>query len=236
VFNSAIPVMNANRDKQIGQSLAQAGMSGTRFGTASEANVARIGADTALQQDQLLTNLLYNQGQADADRALQASGQAMNLAQIYDQMQRNRIDQLSQLGIWEQGRGDTLSQMPYNDWMQSRLGYLPYIMQGVTGQGPMPQQGSPISTTTPGQPGLADYAMLAASIYGMVSDERLKKDIVRHDQEVIPGVPFATWRWRWNDKEDFGVIADDLEKVRPDLVFEVDGIKHVRYRELMEVA
>lgn len=236
VFNSAIPLMNANRDQQIGQAMAQAGLQGTRFGTAAQNNAARIGADTALQQDQLLTNLMYQQGQSDADRSLQATSQSMQLAQIYDQMQRSRIDQLSQVGMWEQGRGDMLNQIPYQDWMASRMGYLPYVMQGITGQGAMPQGQPPITTTTPAGTGLADYAMLAAAMYGMFSDKRLKKDIVRHSREAIPGVPFATWKWKWNDKPAFGVIADDLEKVRPDLVFELDGIKCVRYKELMEAA
>jgi hypothetical protein len=51
----------------------------------------------------------------------------------------------------------------------------------------------------------------------MFSDERLKRDIVRHGFEVLPGVPLATWRWA-SGAPGVGVIAQDLEKVRPDLV------------------
>ena len=223
VFQSAVPLMNANRDKQIGQSLAQAGSQGTRFGTAAENNVARIGADTALQQDQLLTNLLYQQGQSDADRQLQATGQAMNLAQIYDQMQRSRIDQLSQVGMWEQGRGDVLNQMPYQDWMQSRMGYLPQVLQALGSGNVSPIGQNPISTTTPAGEGIADYAMLAAMIYGMVSDARLKDNITRL------GNGQALWTWKHSGELGAGVIAQDLEKYRPDLVIEAGGIKHVKY-------
>lgn len=232
VFNSAVPLMNSNRDRQIGQSMATAGMGGTRFGTASENNVARIGADTALQQDQMLTNLMYQQGQADADRSLQASQQSMQLAQIYDQMQRSRIDQLSGVGMWEQGRGDQLSMFPYQDFENNKNGYLDYILAAMGGVG-APQQQQPITTTQGGGPSWWDYAMqggmTAAMMYGAFSDERLKTDIRRFPLEVIPGVPLAAWRWKHSGEAAAGVIAQDLEKVRPDLVGEVGGYKTVYY-------
>jgi hypothetical protein len=62
----------------------------------------------------------------------------------------------------------------------------------------------------------------------MASDERLKTNIRRHEFEVIPGVHFASWEWRTGG-HGYGVIAQDLEKVRPDLVVEIAGVKHVNY-------
>jgi hypothetical protein len=73
--------------------------------------------------------------------------------------------------------------------------------------------------------GAAALAPLAVS----ASDERLKTEIERLDTEAIPGVPFARWKWKDTGEVGFGVIAQDLEKVRPDLVVEIGGIKHVRY-------
>jgi hypothetical protein len=73
--------------------------------------------------------------------------------------------------------------------------------------------------------GAAALAPLAAS----ASDERLKTDIERLPAEAIPGVPFARWKWKASGDVGFGVIAQDLEKVRPDLVVEIGGVKHVRY-------
>lgn len=61
------------------------------------------------------------------------------------------------------------------------------------------------------------------------SDERLKTEIERLPVEAIPGVPFARWRWKDTGDVGFGCIAQDLEKVRPDLVVEIDGVKHVLY-------
>jgi surface antigen len=67
-----------------------------------------------------------------------------------------------------------------------------------------------------------------ASAAMMFSDERLKEDIRRLPFEALPGVPYAAWRWKTGGR-GFGVIAQDLEKVRPDLVIERNGFKMVDY-------
>lgn len=237
VYASAIPVMEQTRDRNIFESLANFGSTGNRFGTAAINNVAQIGANTALQQNQMLTDLLYRQGQSDADRTLQATGQGINLASTYDQMQRNRMDELMKWGGWEQGRADQFQQLPYGDWSQNKLGFLPMLLGALSGQ--MPQQQTPISTSTGAVPGAVDYAttaaMIAAMFYG-ASDEILKTNITRHSTGPIPEVPWASWKWKDSGLPSFGVIAQDLEKVRPDLVYDIGGIKHVDYRGLMEVA
>jgi hypothetical protein len=66
----------------------------------------------------------------------------------------------------------------------------------------------------------------------MFSDERLKCSIVRTGVDVIPGVPLAVWRWKGTGRADSGVIAQDLEKVRPDLVHMVKGFRVVDYAGL----
>jgi len=68
------------------------------------------------------------------------------------------------------------------------------------------------------------------------SDERLKERIERLPFEAIPGVPFATWEWKHRPGEtQLGVIAQDVEKVRPDLIVMKDGIRFVDYGKLWEV-
>jgi hypothetical protein len=76
---------------------------------------------------------------------------------------------------------------------------------------------------------LGSAAILAPAL--AASDERLKTNIVRLTLEAIPGVPFASWEWK-NEPgtRHFGVIAQDLEKVRPDLVhIDADGYRLVDY-------
>jgi hypothetical protein len=56
--------------------------------------------------------------------------------------------------------------------------------------------------------------------------------------EVIPGVPFASWEWKdAPGTRHRGVIAQDLEKVRPDLVIkDAGGIRFVNDVGLAEAA
>lgn len=52
----------------------------------------------------------------------------------------------------------------------------------------------------------------------LFSDERLKENITRLKVELLPGVPLAVWTWKATGETGVGVVAQDLEKVRPDLV------------------
>lgn len=65
----------------------------------------------------------------------------------------------------------------------------------------------------------------------MKSDARCKTNIVRLKTEAIPGVPWARWDWREGHAgPSFGVVAQDLQKVRPDLVHKGDdGFLRVDY-------
>jgi hypothetical protein len=67
--------------------------------------------------------------------------------------------------------------------------------------------------------------------FAMLSDERLKTNIVRDSVEALPGVRFATWEWKGTPGRRYlGVIAQDVEKVRPDLVYVgPDGFRRVDY-------
>lgn len=70
-------------------------------------------------------------------------------------------------------------------------------------------------------------------IMGLFSDERLKSNITYSGMHVA-GVPFASWTWNLTGREDHGVIAQDVEKVYPELVTEVGGYKTVDYRGLLK--
>lgn len=78
---------------------------------------------------------------------------------------------------------------------------------------------------------------LAGAAFSAFSDERLKTNIKRYDTEALPGVRFASWEWRDQPgSRDFGVIAQDVQKVRPDLVHEdaATGFLKVDYSFLLE--
>lgn len=82
----------------------------------------------------------------------------------------------------------------------------------------------------------ASGAGLLASLIPLLaaSDERVKMNIIRHEVEALPGVPFASWEYKPGlglpEGRQLGVIAQDLENVSPRHVFtRGDGIRFVDY-------
>jgi hypothetical protein len=62
--------------------------------------------------------------------------------------------------------------------------------------------------------------MNAAGGVAAMSDERVKTDIHRQQTEALPGVPEATFRYKGLPGQWRGVIAQDVQEERPDLVAE----------------
>ena len=101
-------------------------------------------------------------------------------------------------------------------------------MQGDYQLGQADTQNKLMGSALSGAGGMVASALPAL----LLSDERTKTNIERHDTEAIPGVPQATFEYRHEPgKKRHGVIAQDLEKVRPDLVKTgPDGLKRVPNR------
>jgi hypothetical protein len=73
---------------------------------------------------------------------------------------------------------------------------------------------------------------------GLLSDERIKKDLKRTGKKTPEGIPKSRWRYK-TDKKGLlyeGVTAQDAERVRPDVVLTdpISGIKAVNYSALMD--
>ena len=58
----------------------------------------------------------------------------------------------------------------------------------------------------------------------------MKKEVVdvRDGVEMINKLRPVNYKWIHDDQEDGGVIAEEIEKVMPECVSEVDGIKHIK--------
>lgn len=69
---------------------------------------------------------------------------------------------------------------------------------------------------------------------GLLSDKRLKKEIkpVEKALEKIRELKPSTWKWKGGETSDVGVIAQDLEKILPDLVHEDDSLGPVPLRRV----
>ena len=94
-----------------------------------------------------------------------------------------------------------------------------------------------IGTTTPGYVlQVVGAAGIGAAAYFYTSDSRLKKDVETLNglDSVLKlrGVKFV---WKNNNEEDVGLIAQEVEKVLPQVVRTnpVDGIKSVKYGNLI---
>lgn len=61
-----------------------------------------------------------------------------------------------------------------------------------------------------------------------LSDRRMKKDVKRIGT-ADNGLPIYVYRYLNGDAYEVGFMAQDVEKVRPEAVTEINGIKHVNY-------
>lgn len=92
------------------------------------------------------------------------------------------------------------------------------------------------SSTSSSDPGLLELGGTAASslalLYasGLLSDRRMKEDI--EPVGMSNGLTVYRYRYKGDPQVRFGHMADEVEKIRPDAVFEVHGIKGVDYNVL----
>jgi hypothetical protein len=82
---------------------------------------------------------------------------------------------------------------------------------------------------------LGGLASIAGTALGgwMKSDRRIKTDI-RRVGTLDNGLPVYAYRFKSGGPVEIGVMAQEVERVRPEAVREFDGIKHVNYARAVE--
>ena len=81
--------------------------------------------------------------------------------------------------------------------------------------------------------GFLTGAVAGALGYPQFSDARLKNNISRTEFSTRDGIPIVDFNYNGNSSHRYrGVLAEDVEKVRPDAVYEQDGFKMVDYSKL----
>ena len=164
----------------------------------------------------------------------------------HTQMSQDQNQAYSQARSNAEQIGNQAQQITYGENLQSRE--LPMQeLQGMLGlENQQGYQGTPEQLTAAmgqGNYGLAanqqnnalagsigsGIGSMAGAAMGAMSDERVKENIERREEEAIPGVPMATWEYKGQPGQKYaGVIAQDLEKVAPKHVQEDEqGLKHV---------
>lgn len=248
-YNSGKQMMDETLDQAIGGSVASAGFGGNRYGTAAANAVGRVGADAAAELNNQFTNMLYNQGNQDLNRQLQATGMGLqnqlameqlkagNLNQGLDRLLRGadigmqqgqmnesqiaqRLQMLLGAGQQETGRQDQWDMAAWQDFENNKWAPLDRLAPFVGGVPSQSQE--PIVSQSAGSPGFADYAAIAAPIIAaaMMSDETQKTNIQDTGLKVGP-LAVKTWDWKRDGKSAVGFIAQEVEAVYPDAVFEV---------------
>lgn len=98
------------------------------------------------------------------------------------------------------------------------------------------QQTSSSLAGTAGQIGGAALSTFGPALLAL-SDERLKENVadINGALDIIDDIFPVTFNWKENGDKDYGVIAQDLEGVLPELVKEIDGIKRVNYNALFSI-
>lgn len=173
----------------------------------------------------------YGAQQSSEDRALNAAGMLPGVANA----QYGAFDFLQGAGQGKQDYEQALINADVLQDQQSKTTGLNAIQDYLalsTGAGS--QFGVQSSTSSGGGGGLLGalgFGLQAAPLMGSFSDRRLKEDI-RRVGETDDGLAIYTYRYKGGDTYHMGVMAQDVEKVKPDAVSEFHGYKAVDYGRL----
>lgn len=228
---------------------------GKPLGTGDDARKAATDASYAYSKSRLDPRFAQQKSQMDADLANSGAGQAAQDT-AHGNFNRDQNDAYMGAEANAQQLGTNAQQVTFNQNLQSReapmneLGAFGQMFGGQSGfnaagradtsnylqalglQGNYnlqnaDQQNQAWGGLAQGVLGAAGKALTPAAA---ASDERVKDDIHRHsEQEVLPGVPLATFRYKGSKKKMAGVIAQDVEKAGHGHMVKQgkDGIKRV---------
>lgn len=120
-------------------------------------------------------------------------------------------------------RGSTLSVTDDNSTNQTN-----YILQisGVAGN---------VTTSSTELTFNPSTGILVATAFNSTSDEKLKDKIntIENPLDKVDQLRGVTFTWKSNGKNAIGLIAQEVEKILPEVVSETDGIKNVSYDQIV---
>ena len=134
-YLASIPVMQQQMQMNIGDAMAAAGGTGTRYGSAALERAGQIGAQAGLQQNQMLNELMFQQSNRDLDRQFNLIPLQMQMGQMIEQGSQDRLGALAGYGQWEQGRADDMANRYYQDFEKNKYGLLPMLLEAAMSQG-----------------------------------------------------------------------------------------------------
>jgi hypothetical protein len=81
----------------------------------------------------------------------------------------------------------------------------------------------------------AATGQITAIDFNSASDENIKTDVVKLNNsiETIKKLSPVSFNWKTTGEKSYGLIAQEVEKILPELVSETNGVKSVRYIPLI---
>lgn len=229
---------NAIQQNQLkGNSVAQSGLRNSRLGVA-QAELARnqdmTTADTLAKLNTQNYSQALSAAQADKARAFQGASAYGALGQQAQNAGYQDVAALMGVGAQQQGleqlQMDTASQnaAQQHQYPFQNLSWLGSLVQGVGANA-----GGTSTQTSPGPSALSQIAGIGLTALGLFSDERVKEDIERVGM-TDDGLPVYTFRYRGDPRTHMGLMAQDVEEVKPEAVGSFGGIKTVDYDRATE--
>lgn len=224
---------NAIQQNQLkGNSVAQGGLRNSRLGVA-QAELARNQDMTTADTLSKLNTQNYSQAlgaaQADKARAFQGASAYGALGQQAQQAGYQDIAALMGAGAQQQGleqlQLDTASQnaAQQHQYPFQNLSWLSSLVSGVGANA-----GGTSTQTTPGPSPLSQIAGIGLTALGLFSDEKVKENKKRVGW-TDDGLPIFTYNYIGDPRTHMGLMAQDVEQVKPEAVGNVGGVKTVNY-------
>jgi hypothetical protein len=231
-------------DRQFGANLGyQGALANAQMGMQAQGmnqQDRQFGASQNLQYNALANAFAQQNSQFGAQMGLnydQMNQQDRQFGANYDfgQGRADMQDLMALLGYGQQATQYNNQQLSADQQRaQALLGYIPGMtptpidVNGTVNQ----QAGINSQNAANNQANTNAQYSAAASILGsfLGSDIRIKTDISRVGT-LDNGLPVYSFRYKAGGPQQIGLMAQDVEKVKPHAVAEFDGVKHVNYAE-----
>ena len=180
------------------------------------------------------------------DRAAMLDGarQSAGIGSLMSQLRGTDATRMIQTGGMRRGMDQSNLDTAYDDFVSQRnypyeqsnyaTGILKGIPYGQTTETNASTTGSATGSAPPpnmvGQ--IMGAGMTGMSMYNMMSDRSVKRDIVPLPADLA-GAPLYAFRYLWDDSVHVGCMADEVEQLHPDAVSERGGLKMVDYGRLL---
>ena len=207
------------QDRQFG---SQLGLSYDQMANAFNQQNAQFGANMGFNYDQLNqadrqfgSNANYQQSQADMQMLMQLLGYGSQMDQYNNSL----------LGIDQQRAGSLFGLIP-------GLAPTQLDVQGTINTGASINQSNAANAQAQQNAMYQAIGQMAGGAMGM-SDRRVKTDISRVGK-LDNGLAVYAYRFKHGGPMQIGVMAQEVEQVKPHAVAEIGGIKHVNYAEAVQ--